>query len=254
MELEIYKEANNIWKKAASPSVPEQLNFELTIYKKLLNFFQVGDYFYSIFNYTTNEFDYVSPDVKLVFGYDIKDYNIPYLLGQIHPDDKPCFLNFENRAMDFLTSLTVDQLMKYKIRHDYRVKKADGTYVRVLQQGIVLEHDEHGGILRTLIVHTDISDFKTSGKPVLSFIGLEGEPSYIDVDVKEVFAVSEELISKREKEVLMLLIDGKLSKEIGEILHISKQTVDKHRQNMIARNGLKNTSELIAKAIRQGWV
>jgi DNA-binding CsgD family transcriptional regulator len=37
-------------------------------------------------------------------------------------------------------------------------------------------------------------------------------------------------------------------------LNIGKQTVDTHRNNMIERNHLRNTSELIAKAIKQGWV
>lgn len=61
-------------------------------------------------------------------------------------------------------------------------------------------------------------------------------------------------MSKREKDVLILLIEGKLSKEIGDILHISKQTVDTHRKNMIRKNNLNNTGELIGKAIRSGWV
>ncbi len=88
----------------------------------------------------------------------------------------------------------------------------------------------------------------------MSYIGLDGEPSYLDVDVKNPIAESPKILSKREKEILILLIEGKLSKEIGDILNISKQTVDTHRKNMLRRNGLSNTGELIGKAIRMGWV
>jgi len=123
-----------------------------------------------------------------------------------------------------------------------------------LQQSVIIEHDENGKITRTLATHTDITHLKPGGKPILSFIGLEGEPSYINVDVQKVFAVSKETLSKREKQVLALLIEGKMSKEIGEILNISKQTVDGHRKNMIAKNGLKNTAELVSNAIKKGWI
>lgn len=50
------------------------------------------------------------------------------------------------------------------------------------------------------------------------------------------------------------MIEGKQTKEIAQILRISKLTADKHRKNMIARNHLKNSAELIAEAIKNGWL
>jgi DNA-binding NarL/FixJ family response regulator len=44
-------------------------------------------------------------------------------------------------------------------------------------------------------------------------------------------------LSEREKEVARLVCRGKTSKEIGELLHISKHTVDTHRRNIIAKIG-----------------
>ena len=255
MNTEIFNtEANNIWRKAPSETNVGQLNIELELYKKLLNFFQVGDHFYLIFNLVNIQVDLVSNDVQAVLGCQPSEFNIEYLLNNIHPDDRPWFLNHENKARDFLAGLPVDKLTKYKIRHDFRVQKKDCSNIRLLSQGVVFEHNEKGVILRSLGVFTDITHLKPEGKPMLSFIGLDGEPSYIDVDVKEIFTVSKEYLSKREKQILLLIIEGKLSKEISEILHISKQTVDSHRNNMLAKNKLKNTSELIAKAIKQGWI
>jgi DNA-binding NarL/FixJ family response regulator len=85
-------------------------------------------------------------------------------------------------------------------------------------------------------------------------IGLEGEPSYIDVEADNMFKESNDDLSKREKQVLILLIEGMLSKQIGDFLHISKQTVDTHRKNMLRKKNLNNTSELIGKALRYGWI
>jgi DNA-binding CsgD family transcriptional regulator len=255
MKLELFNtEANNIWKKAAGGATPEQLLFELDLYKKLLSFFQVGDYCYYIFNIPILDLEFVSSEIEGLLGYDPAEFNMSMLLDKIHPDDRPYFLNFENKAAHFFAMLPLEKLMKYKIGYDYRVQKKDSEYIRVLQQSLIIEHDERGGIIRTLATHTDITHLKSEGRPVLSFIGLDGEPSYINVDVEKVFAVSKEFLSKREKQVLALLIEGISSKEAGDILHISKQTVDKHRKNMITKNKLKNTGELISKAIRSGWI
>jgi len=255
MKLDLFNaEANNIWKKVISDNPPDRLRFELDLYKKLLSFFQVGAYYYIIFNVTMLELELVSREIETVLGYDPIEFKMLTLMDVIHNDDRPYFLNFENKAADFFANLPVESLMKYKISYDYRVRKSNGGYIRILHQSSVIEHDDNGGIIRTFSVHTDISHLKPEGKPVLSIIGLEGEPSYIDVDVEKKFAVSKELLSKREKQILILITEGKLSKQISEILSISKLTVDTHRNNMLARNSLKNTSELVAKAIRQGWI
>jgi DNA-binding CsgD family transcriptional regulator len=247
-------EANKIWQKAASSSIPEQLQIKADFYNKLFNFFQVGDYYYAIFNLSTLELELVSNEVTKVTGYEPSEFTVASMMDKIHEDDRPWFLNFENKIRLFLATLPPDKLMKYKARYDFRLKRKDGTSMRVLHQSMVIEHDDEGQILRTMAVHTDISHLKAEGRPILSIIGLDGEPSYIDVDVDKIFTVSKEFLSKREKQILQLIIEGKVSKEISEMLHISKQTVDSHRNNMIAKSGLKNTSQLIAKAIREGWI
>jgi DNA-binding CsgD family transcriptional regulator len=117
-----------------------------------------------------------------------------------------------------------------------------------------IEHDETGRFLRSLGVHTDITYLKQEGKPELPFIGMDGEPSYRDVTSNNIFIESKEELTRREKEVLKLLIEGKLSKEISDVLNISKQTVDTHRKNMLHKKNLSNIGELIGKAIRNGWI
>ena len=55
-------------------------------------------------------------------------------------------------------------------------------------------------------------------------------------------------LSSREKEILKLLVQCKTSKEIGEELFISKNTVDTHRRKILEKTGAKNTQELILYA------
>lgn len=64
----------------------------------------------------------------------------------------------------------------------------------------------------------------------------------------------EDLLSDREKEILLLICKGLSNQEIGEQLFISKRTVDKHRANILEKTGCKNTASLVVYAIRNGIV
>lgn len=55
-------------------------------------------------------------------------------------------------------------------------------------------------------------------------------------------------LSSREIEVVKLLVKGLISKEIGEVLNISKNTVENHKQNIYMKTGTKKINELIAFA------
>ncbi|HLF32869.1 MAG TPA: response regulator transcription factor [Cyclobacteriaceae bacterium] len=57
-------------------------------------------------------------------------------------------------------------------------------------------------------------------------------------------------LNPREKEVLVLLVQGLTSKQIAEKLFISKSTVETHRQNIRAKTGAKTTAELIALVLK----
>jgi DNA-binding NarL/FixJ family response regulator len=61
-------------------------------------------------------------------------------------------------------------------------------------------------------------------------------------------------ITQREREVLKLLAEGYLNKEIAELLSISVKTVEKHRANIMGKLDLHNASALTAYAIERGLV
>jgi DNA-binding CsgD family transcriptional regulator len=255
MELQVISdEASKIWKRVASDTVGNQLELELELYKKLLNFFQVGDYYYFIFNLKKLDFDHVSDNILDVAGYSPSELTVAKYLEYVHEDDQPWLVSFENKTADFLAKLPADKVMKYKNRYDYRFRKKDGSYIRVLHQAVIAQMDESGGFVRTLGIITDISHLKMEGKPMMSLIGMEGEPSYLNVDVNNIFIAGKEVLTTREKQILALLSQGKLSKEIGDILNISKQTVDTHRKNMLSKTKAGNTAGLIHKAIKEGLI
>src|SRR5690606_24966128 len=59
-------------------------------------------------------------------------------------------------------------------------------------------------------------------------------------------------LTKREKEILTLIISGATTQEIGEQLHISPRTVETHRLTLLKKLMAKNTAELVGNAFRFG--
>jgi DNA-binding NarL/FixJ family response regulator len=58
------------------------------------------------------------------------------------------------------------------------------------------------------------------------------------------------LITRREKEVLLLIAEGLTNAEIAEKLFISVPTVNTHRKSLLEKFEVKNTAMLIAKATK----
>jgi len=61
-------------------------------------------------------------------------------------------------------------------------------------------------------------------------------------------------LSRREKEILQLIIDEKTTAEIAKKLCISFGTVESHRRNMISKLGVRNTAGLVSAAYKYGIV
>lgn len=63
-----------------------------------------------------------------------------------------------------------------------------------------------------------------------------------------------DLLTDREREVFQLVAEGYTSREIGERLYISRRTVDKHRQNAMAKLNLRNQADAIRFALQRGLI
>lgn len=61
-------------------------------------------------------------------------------------------------------------------------------------------------------------------------------------------------MTEREKEVLLLIAEGKTNKDIAEELHISIKTVKTHVSNLLMKCELDDRTQLAIYAHRQGWV
>jgi DNA-binding CsgD family transcriptional regulator len=250
--------AKGIWKTHSSVQIhtsEEKARLAIELSNRLVHFFQPGDFYYYLFNVSTLQFDFISPGIEKVLGYTPEEITLDLLFSLFHPEDQRYYVNYENEVGKFLQSLGPERIFKYKIRMDLRMRRKDGSYTRILYQTMAFDLNDNGQIVRAFGVHTDIGFLNIEGTPTLSFIGFDGEPSYTNVQASEVLIpIRESPLSRREKEILNLVMEGLLNKEIAGRLNIAKETVDKHRKNMLDKTDCKTSTELVAKAIKNGWV
>jgi len=63
-----------------------------------------------------------------------------------------------------------------------------------------------------------------------------------------------DVLTPRELEVLKLIAEAYTSKEIAQQLFISVKTVERHRQNILDKLGMRDRVELTRYAIRRGLI
>lgn len=254
MDRPILDDVFKKWTEIGRYKSREDLKLDLGMYERLVDIVQVGTSYYFVFDPYLKEIELISSAVEDLLKIDVRDFTIDYMLENIHPNDLPYFADFEATVVDFKKQLPVDKLTKYKTRYNYRFRTSQGNFLHILQQSITIQTEEDGTVLRNLVIHTDITDIAPFQRMKLSFIGMESEPSFIDVQPQMRFSKAKELFSKSERDILKLIVQGLSSQSIADLLSRSVHTVRNHRKNILSKSGCNNVQELLVKSIREGWV
>lgn len=248
-------EVQKIWDSFSADKDWKDHSDDYSAYKNMLLAFQPGPGYYWLLNTRTAQIEMMSDEVTAVLGYQPNEMTFPFMLSLVHPEDTPYILNFENALSFFFSGLPFEKRFVYKIQYDFRMQRHDGRYVRILNQMLMVGFNTADNCIRTFGIQSDISHLKTENKPVLSFICIDNSsPSYLDIDVKQVYKPVKSFFTAREKEILLLMLNGNVSKEISDLLNISKHTVDTHRKKILDKTNSRSIPEMVKKAIVNGWI
>lgn len=254
-ELSFYNQARSIWKTLSNGDSGQVAGTSFQLPPGALDsIFQVGNSYYFVFDLAAGLFSYIHPNVKDVLGYDPGELQVDRFLSYIHPEDMSFFLDFEDEVRFFFKRLQLCDFLHYKVSYDYRIRTADNTFIRLLQQMVAINYNDDGYVLQTVGVHTDITHLKEGGKPKLSFIGLNGRPSFYDVGAHREASFPIHTLTRREREVLRLVCAGYSTREIADTLFLSPHTVSTHRKNILQKVDVRSVAELVSTAVQRGWV
>lgn len=203
-----------------------------------------------VFDCHKNKFIFVSNNIPKSYGIDnnslVTDGHRP-VLEIIHPDDIYYGLLIREKVYSLLKEFSPEEKMKYKIIHEMRIKNIWGEYVRIIEQEQVIELDKSENIWLMLSV-IDMDASHDSEIPQSHLYNFEtGEQIFIDLS-----DTLDEPLTNRESEVLQLMKQGLLSKEIAGILKVCINTINSHRQNILQKLKANNSIEAVNIAQKLG--
>ncbi|CAN5747472.1 hypothetical protein BH24BAC1_BH24BAC1_41460 [soil metagenome] len=209
-----------------------------------------------ILHVPTGRYDFVSNNAQALLGYSSQELikgEVGFLATLIHPADFSWLQALLWRTQDHVQTLPPRQRLYHRVSFDCRVRKSDGSYIRVLNQVTVLQTDDEGAVTHLLGSTTDITNWKKRETLVATVHEADGGSGPVYTSA-EGLPAPQTTLSKRECEIVKLLAQGLSSKQIADRLFISRHTVSTHRQNIIEKTGSKNTGELVHRAMGRGLI
>lgn len=211
-----------------------------------------GPFYYYIIDFFDMSLSNVSDSIYDIHDFEGRKATFDDVLKAMHPDD----VDFVVKAEAFLTkffsnTINREKLLTYKISYCFRSKLIDGKFGLFNHQALMLTMDDNGGYGKSLNIHTHIDHLSTHNTYKISLIGLNGEPSFMNISLDDNGKNKIEF-SKREIDIIRLISDGKSNDQIGHQLSISPLTVKKHRSNILEKADCTNTAQLIRNCVQQG--
>ena len=199
-------------------------------------------------------YDFASENFSDLFGYHPASIKTIRKQGdlleeRIHPDDRVQLTEFQIEHGQFIYSLPPECRNDYQQTFQIRILNSMQQYVNVISRHQVLQKDKNGKAWIIMGV-MDISPDQTLSNKVRRTV--------INRKTGEIITAAlmpEELqLTNREKEVLLLIRQGLLSKEIADRLSISIYTVNNHRKNILAKLNVDNIIEALNMARAYGII
>jgi DNA-binding CsgD family transcriptional regulator len=211
----------------------------------------VGNSGVHVFDVCKRQFAFYSSNFGSLLGYKPEDYRETghhFFYNKIHPEDLVILNNYGISFFKVFSNFSRAEKLCHKSISEYRMLNTQNQYVRLIEQYQVLELDKTGQIWLLMGI-VDLSANQEAYEGVKTQLINFKSAKIIPWEVPK---KAEFELTKREIEILKLVKEGLLSKEISNRLSISLHTVNTHRQRFLEKLGANNSFEAVQFASRFG--
>jgi len=248
---------------AAEPS-----KFDLNSLIQVLDFFHrsitLSTMVVTITNYEDGSCAYVSPTFKDLTGYEpaeFKEGGMNWLVNRIHSENRGTYkINFTEGFL-FLLNLQPEQKLRCYFNLTARLLHKKGNSIWIYQQCRPIAFDQNGKPLYSLNVITDLTHLMPAdGQPCWSVVEQDAgaKPVFLGGSCGDnlhwLFGSAASPLTKKETQILKLLMKGISGKQVADRIHISINTLNTHRKSIIHKARAKNMNEAINIALRNDWI
>jgi DNA-binding CsgD family transcriptional regulator len=211
----------------------------------------------SVFDMYQQAHVFASYNFTTLLGYDaegLESLSNEYFDSRIHPEDRLKMMRNGVNALRFLFSIPQEERKQYKFVCEFRVRNGADNYIRVIEQQQALLTDSRDNIWLSLSV-LDISPTQEGTPDVAGrIINFKTGKTFTLEAATEKAADTDKALTPRQAQILAMVKEGLLSKEISDMLSISVHTVNTHRQRILEKLGADNSMEAIRYAAGLGLV
>ncbi len=216
---------------------------------------EIGNSVITVYDFYQRQHIFHSFNIGKSLGYSLDEIQSAeeyFLDTKIHPTDFTYLLKNGISLFKFFQNIPIEERSNYKLITEYRILNADNSYIRVIEQQQPLEITSNGSLWLALSI-LDISPNQKNldeelKSELLNFRTGKIVP-FIELNEKITFS-----LTNREVEVLRLVKEGLLSKEISDKLSISLHTVNTYRQRVLEKLDVNNSMEAVMLASKLGVV
>ncbi len=165
--------------------------------------------------------------------------------AMIHPEDRTELFRFQKIVFDSFHRLTMEEKHTFEFSYTTRwIHRKTNAITWVLGKVRPYLIDSAGNFAMDLHI---IMKLHTPPKTIgydwnYSFQQEDGTRIFVSKNSPSSRAIS---LTKKEKEIVKLILEGKESKEIAEELNISVNTVGTHRKNILKKLKARNVGEMV---------
>lgn len=195
------------------------------------------------------KYTFTSDTFAHLFGYNLHQIRTIEKQGdlleeKIHPEDHDHMIDRSIRHSQFIYSLPTEHRNDFRNIFRFRMRQANGQYIHMISHHQVLLTDRTG---KAWIILGQM-DISPDQMPAENFQYTCVHRKTGEIISPDTFRNSAHKLTNREKEILLLIRQGLLSKEIAVQLNLSIHTIHNHRKNILAKLDAHNAIEAIHQA------
>jgi len=185
-----------------------------------------------------------------MMGWKPEEATLPFIYRQIVKDDRNMVTEATEFALNVCREHPEIRPLETTFEVDFRMRKPDGSEVRMMRKSCVFKKDKMGFPFLLLSVYTDISSFKSDDSIV---IAAEGPDKHLfHYQRKDQIRPKNGKFTEKEILILKGLSEGKCCKIIAEEMDIKLCTVNSYCRNMLRKNNQSKINGVLALAINKG--
>lgn len=211
-------------------------------------------FYYYVIDYYDRSLSSVSAVVEDIYGLDPLKLTFSEVLNTIHPDDLDFVMKAQALFNRFICGpIALEKLLCYKFNYCFRSKMKGGEYALINHEELLLSVDKGRRYGKSLHIHTKADEYNNLSPGKVSFIGLNGAYSYLNMSMDEAFLPLPHYF-ERETQILKLASQGLNMDQIAEEMFVNVKTINALQQRIMKKTDFKTFNQLINECIRQGLI